>query len=423
MNMRLTTEQLSGIDKYIYGEKIDKAKLISYLERHHTINSDIFTSCSVKKHLPYSLDPGCNRALESGIGFHPISRESFLHRIPFYFYLTRNPITHKSCSPLPDFLPGNPGGSNYPEELESFYKDLEFLFYDLGLPLDTIFGYIPDQVLAPSSSEETTTRALFQKWRHYLHLCAQLGWNDYTPERFLTKYNYALETVGLPPIIYAPLLRRDGQYYFKNGQTFSFTGHFPCEDDGTPILRWTCIKAVSPCSVSFSAKKSRCGELIITPSPDTVIYTRGLSSLDNSLLSTVTPSEACEWEQLYAGPFHMVFNHLALKQFRLLRGMTQQDVALAIGASVRTYQKWEAGETTPDCQNLLRIMNWLDIPDIQQLITFTHIASYVLLRISKILQRKARTAHQFHYCKQPGKGPLHSIAESSILWFLIEKVP
>ena len=54
-------------------------------------------------------------------------------------------------------------------------------------------------------------------------------------------------------------------------------------------------------------------------------------------------------------------------------GMTQQDVAAAIGASVRTYQKWESGETTPDCQNLIRIMNWLDIPDIQQLISHTHI--------------------------------------------------
>ncbi len=150
-------------------------------------------------------------------------------------------------------------------------------------------------------------------------------------------------------------------------------GHFPCEDDGTPILRWTCIKAVNPGSVSFSGEKSGCGELVINASPETVIYTRGLPSSNDFSPSAVIPSESCEWEQLYAGPLHMTLNHLALKQFRLSKGMTQQDVALAIGASVRTYQKWEAGETIPDCQNLIRIMNWLDISYVQQLISYTHI--------------------------------------------------
>lgn len=50
--------------------------------------------------------------------------------------------------------------------------------------------------------------------------------------------------------------------------------------------------------------------------------------------------------------------------------MTQAEVAEAIGTSVRTYQKWENGNTTPDGHNLLRIMNWLDIRDVQDLIEF-----------------------------------------------------
>ena len=52
------------------------------------------------------------------------------------------------------------------------------------------------------------------------------------------------------------------------------------------------------------------------------------------------------------------------------RHMTQAEVAEAIGTSVRTYQKWENGDTTPDGHNLLRIMNWLDIRDVQDLIEF-----------------------------------------------------
>ena len=50
---------------------------------------------------------------------------------------------------------------------------------------------------------------------------------------------------------------------------------------------------------------------------------------------------------------------------------TQQEVADAIGASVRTYQKWEKGETVPDGHNLLRLLNWLQIESVQQLIKYS----------------------------------------------------
>ena len=50
--------------------------------------------------------------------------------------------------------------------------------------------------------------------------------------------------------------------------------------------------------------------------------------------------------------------------------MTQANVADAIGTSVRTYQKWESGETTPDGHYLLRLMNWLDIDSVQSLVKY-----------------------------------------------------
>jgi transcriptional regulator with XRE-family HTH domain len=50
---------------------------------------------------------------------------------------------------------------------------------------------------------------------------------------------------------------------------------------------------------------------------------------------------------------------------------TQRDVADAIGATIRTYQKWENGETTPDGHYLLRLMNWLDIRDVQEVVRYT----------------------------------------------------
>lgn len=64
----------------------------------------------------------------------------------------------------------------------------------------------------------------------------------------------------------------------------------------------------------------------------------------------------------------MQFDHTALRDFRKDCGMTQNDVANAIGTSVRTYQKWESGETTPDGHYLIRLMNWLEIEDVQMLV-------------------------------------------------------
>ena len=66
----------------------------------------------------------------------------------------------------------------------------------------------------------------------------------------------------------------------------------------------------------------------------------------------------------------MEFNFECLKDYREMRKLTQQQLADAIGANVRTYQKWENGTTTPDCQNLIRLINWLDIRDIQELIKY-----------------------------------------------------
>ena len=45
-------------------------------------------------------------------------------------------------------------------------------------------------------------------------------------------------------------------------------------------------------------------------------------------------------------------------------------MADAVEANIRTYQKWENGETKPDGYYLLRILNWLDIPDVNDIITY-----------------------------------------------------
>ena len=139
-------------------------------------------------------------------------------------------------------------------------------------------------------------------------------------------------------------------------------GNFPCDKNGMPILRWTSLKIKNPADISFSAQKSRAGELRIQLGPLTTIHSLEPSGAEENI--------SWEWVQVYAGPQTMLFDQEALKEFRVSNGMTQKAVADAIGASVRTYQKWEKGETTPDGHYLLRIMNWLNIDSVQQLTSY-----------------------------------------------------
>ena len=45
--MKLTTDQLEVINKYIDPTIIDRAKLIQYLEKHALIKKDVFRQCSL----------------------------------------------------------------------------------------------------------------------------------------------------------------------------------------------------------------------------------------------------------------------------------------------------------------------------------------------------------------------------------------
>ena len=78
-----------------------------------------------------------------------------------------------------------------------------------------------------------------------------------------------------------------------------------------------------------------------------------------------------EWYQVYAGPMTMCFDHTVLRERRKALGYSQEDVALAIDTTVRTYQKWESGETTPNGHYLIRLINWLDIIDVQNIVQYT----------------------------------------------------
>ena len=390
--MKLTQEQAAFIERYINEDLIDKQILIEYLEKHRLIKNDVFKRCSkLGKAKPFNDSAYCH-SLNSEEGFFPVSRSKFIRRIPFYFFADESTNVHRH-SFLGPLLYSASGSS---EALEGIYLELEWLFYDLEMPLEIIFGYPSSQLHMPEQKNQKGvfdtsiySRALFgegskigqvtlfKQWCDYLHICEQLSWTDYTPERFITKYNYALEAVGRESIIYEPVRRLGGTYFVIGDHEISCRGHFPCDEDGAPILRWTSLKISNAKAITFDADRSRNGELTIALNPDTTIHFLEPEGETDVVESESDAEHIREWQQVYAGPLTMSFDSDSLRTFRMACNMTQQEVANAIGASVRTYQKWEKGETTPDGHYLLRLMNWLQIDSVQHLVKYSFRADHV----------------------------------------------
>lgn len=342
----LTKEENKIIEKYVNEKYYDKAKLIKYLNMHEFVGNEIFSYCDKK----IFDKPTYSSYLDSEKGYEPIDKATFIKRIPFYFYTVD--INNVNLD--------NMGNLNYLYLIENFtleelFSALEYMFYVLKLSLKTIFNYHLAQTGNVCSD-------LFPKWNHYLHLCTVLGEKDYCPEHFITAYNYLREKSNLQPIIY-----EISDYYiltpfFRDGRKFIFEGIFPVDENNEPIMKWIGLKATNIESVTCNCKKSRSGKLEVIITPKTVIH--ALNYYNNQ-----DEKEDC-WYQIYAGPQNMDFDYQIIKESRIRLGFTQKQVADAVGTSVRTYQKWEAGESIPDGYFLIRLLNWLDISDIQSIIKY-----------------------------------------------------
>ena len=52
-----------------------------------------------------------------------------------------------------------------------------------------------------------------------------------------------------------------------------------------------------------------------------------------------------------------------LKELRISKGLTQVDVAVAVGASLSSYRMWEKGVTTPNPENKVKLLEFLEIKE------------------------------------------------------------
>lgn len=347
----ITKEEKQFILKYVDANHYDQEKLIKYLSMHDIVGNEIFSYCDKRA---YRKDqPTYSTWLDDEEGYVPLSVSDFIRRAPFYFYakdvesmdLDNMGTLHYIFS-----------ASSEKRDIEDIYYNLEYAFYHLELPLNRIFSYWINQFGVISGDG-------FFQWCHYLHLCEEYEDSDYFPERFITSYNEMLEKAGLDPIIYE--INMTGLYepFMREGRCIKFEGIFPCDENGNPIMKWIGVKATNVEKLSCSCEKSKRGYLSLEITPKTVIHALNYYNSDED--------DEDVWYQVYAGPMTMRFDHTILRERRKKLGFSQEDVALAIDTTVRTYQKWESGETTPNGHYLIRLINWLDIIDVQCVVQYT----------------------------------------------------
>ncbi len=346
----ISNEQKDFIYEYVDEKYYDTDKLIKYLELHDVVGNEIFLLCDKKidDHPTYSC------LLDSDSFYSPLSVECFIKRIPFFFYVGYKPEDESNnLGNLSEIL------SAYYDikkdskmKIDDVYSELEFAFYQLKLDLSQIFNYYIQQC-------DRTDKSMFFHWCDYLHLCVKQNCDDYFPERFITAYNDLLEKSRLKPIIYEVSENMRHELFYRYRNVIEFEGVFPCDSNGQPIMKWIGIKAQNIKNISCNCEKSKRGTLYIEITP-------------NSIIHIIDPySENYEWYHIYSGPKMMKFNNSVLKEYRKKLNYTQKEVADAIDTSVRTYQKWEAGETTPDGHYLIRLLNYFDIDNVQDIIEYS----------------------------------------------------
>ena len=351
----LTEKDKSIIEQFVDERFYNRDKLVKYLSIHEIVGNEVFEYCLKKEYASEHWNVRNSRWLEDEHGYQPLSVPRFLKRVPFYFFVAdydNNKVGDLGC-----ILSGALHDIRRKQNLEEYYLILEYMFYERKLTLEDIFQYTIDQTHLVSQNE------IFLQWNHYLHLCDSLGIDDPKPERFITRYNEVLEKCALKPVIYEIRDMCMGDVFWRNGSQIEFEGVFPCDENGNPIMKWIGLQVKNGGEIYCSCTKSEPGTLVVNLKPDTMIYALNVYN---------KKSEAGDyWYQIYAGPLKMEFDYEAIRDARIRLKYTQKQVAEAIGASVRTYQKWECGETTPDGHYLMRILNWLDLPSVQYVTHYT----------------------------------------------------
>lgn len=351
----ISKEQERFVRNHITPEYFDPNKVVNYLNIHDRVGAEIF-ELAKKPQAKRNV-----RLVSEGCGFWTVDTETFIKRVPFYFF---EPDYEKDQHGDLLSLICRKARDDQDNDFEEVYIALEKLFYQYNIGVPEIMGY-------PISLTGTYGRAdIFFMWVHYLDLCYELHVDNKFPKEFLFEYNRVLLMAGKEPIIHQPGFVGFNENFLRRDREIVIVGEFPCDSNNTPALEWIGIWIENAAYVKATDCNSVGGgptlekELHIGLAPETKIYMPNIYNGDDC---------GDAWYPIYLGPLAMAFDKDALRFYRNQMGFKQQTVADAIGVQLRTYQKWEKGDTIPDGYNLIKLMNYLNIESVQDFVVNTPI--------------------------------------------------
>ncbi len=121
--MKLSEEQVNVIGRYTDAYRIDREKLIAYLEKHRTIKNEVFGYCFKVSKKTFDSRGFCMYLTEEPM-YTPVDRDTFIRRVPFYFYQMQMGGDRRSGLSL--IIPVKDKDSSDTEDYDAFYADLEW---------------------------------------------------------------------------------------------------------------------------------------------------------------------------------------------------------------------------------------------------------------------------------------------------------
>lgn len=342
--MSMKTEVIKEtLGKYVDNDLLDVAGLYDEIKYQINIPLNTIHKYVKKVNVPflkrkYGIRENPYYALSTALGDEEIDIDTFIRRVPFYFYIYCNKEKELSSNfhtLLFSFL-------EYSHDKDKFYSILEKLYYTYHLSLETIFGYVLNQF---GSLDDFNN---YIKWYDYASLIHDKGEADYEPKNLLWSYNRLLLELKQEPFRYTI------NSWKRTDREIVVAGNLPFNPDNLELEMSWILLWVNNAKAIYTRKDNSSDlrlEIHIIIQPNTYIY----QYIDGA------------WNQLYVGPTEMYFNLDAIKQRRKELGYNQEEVANIIGVSLRSYKYFEQGRYDPNGLQLVRLMNLLNFNDIDAL--------------------------------------------------------
>lgn len=368
---KLTQEQELIVRRCVNSAYFDADGFVDYLSKHEIVDFDIFAK-NCKKKVAYSFLT-C---------YHPIARDLFIDRLNIYFYDINCPSNHDVVTDLfTSYLyyahlikideDGYPIDEENPFEPEFDLEPVYQLFDKIAqfkIPLKRAFDYLTGYFGRSDFGFKQ-----FLQWVNYVELLDDPNENNVFPSSFYYAYNIELEkhNQGHRMVMISTTSEQADFNQEKKKFYYECGGYLPVDSEGKVRFDWVGIWL------------EKCGEIkvyqedqVIDEDDDfffmTNMFGDGMVTLQievnqESRIFILNRQKDAKgkvhtyWKQVYGGACVSEFSFKPIIDAREKRKLSQKDVAELADINLRSYQRMEAGESTPDGLALISLMSVLNI--------------------------------------------------------------